>query len=280
MQVRQDWPDRQIAGFLCQACGRTFMRHYAGALHYKNHGDIKRVVRTKPAPHMATARRMGLEGVRDRDVDVHFRWESGTAKTMWIKMGLLGQVRHAQAQKRHHQLDTQLRMKVTTFIQDLPLHPEPITMKWVAAQLGHSDSFLGQHHVLHAQLRNEVAAHNTRVRHHRLQLQRTLFEHILSELRSGSTLLTLQQIAQSLGCKVDGLAGIFPDLFRDYKNLRKSHCEQLRNALIQKRVQQIDSAARRLAQRGDRLSKASILKKAGFNRGVTPNPLIDRVLCQ
>lgn len=229
---------------------------------------------------MATARRMGLEGTCDRDVDAHFRWEAGTAKTMWIKMGLLAQIWQAQAQNRHQKLDAQLRMKVASFIQDLPLRQEPITMKWVAAQLGHSDSFLGQHHVLHAQLRNEVAAHNTRVRHQRLQLQRTHFEHILSELHSGSALLTLQQIAQSLACKVDVLARAFPDLFRDYKSLRNSRCAQLRKAVIQGRVQQIDLATRRLAQREGRLSKASILKEAGLNKGAIPNPLIDQVLRQ
>jgi len=280
VQLRHDWPERQVAGFLCRACGRSFMRHYDGTLHYRDRGTVKRLVRAKPADHLVTAQEMGLQGMKDGEVDKHFGWECGTAKAIWVKLGILAQVRSAQAQRRHHEREVALRARAAELVQQFEQDEELLTMRMIVHRLGRSEPCLRQHTPLHAELRDAIDAHNARVQQRRLERQRVQFEQALTTAQTCDSVPTLVELAKTIGCPVDELAREFPDLFRGYKDLRAARRKEARAALIDVRVRQINEAALRLFQAGARLSKESILREAHLHKGLIRIPLLDQTLCQ
>ena len=270
MHVRKDWPDRQRVSILCKACGRSFMRQYDGTLHFKEVGMPKRVVRDKPPAVMEEVQHMGLSGMRDQDIDKHFQWEAGTAKAMWVKMGLLTQVRQAQAERRHAQRDAKFHEQINHVMQYLRSQREPITLRSIAVQMGFSENYLSQHRALCQQLRTEIDQHNDAAKQQRLDQQRLLLEEALATVKhdNPNPPLTLLQLAQSIGCKNDDLIRNFPVQYSEFKRLRKLRVAELRNKTNQSYIQRIDLAAYRLTQNGGQLSKIALLKEAGLNSGV------------
>ena len=144
-----DRPERRIAHFYCQTCGRRFTRAYDGELKFKLRKPLIHPGEPPPmlksAEEIARLKDMGLRGEDNRQIAHWLGWSEKTVRIHWISLGLEEQVHQAQARRRaqeQQQRSATRRARVEAALQTMLDQDEEITFRRVGRALGYGPEYV------------------------------------------------------------------------------------------------------------------------------------------
>jgi|GEM_PF-2438815 len=273
VQLLKDMPEQRIARFHCTTCGRRFTISYDGNLRIKARHPRLRAgephILVKSQDEIASLIEMGMRGDCNQKIAQSLGWGVCTVRVYWITLGLEEQVHRAQANKRSQEKLERymtLRSKIQTALDSLLAQNREVTLQQVSQALGKKGTYwhmcCGETGFVH----ELIQQHNVRVRQQKDEVVFTQIARGIESLQTTNRIVKVEEIAKQAGISYIQLRDHYPELRLKIHEAIQEHRTRLKQIQIKNQIKQIDIAATRLIEKGQRLNYQIILREAGLSR--------------
>lgn len=271
--VLEDAPDRRMAVLRCSACGQRFTRTYEGELIIPSPRPPVQfgspVCSTKTPEEIARLVEMGMEGIGNRQIAAEMHWTPKTVRMHWVFLGLVDQVRQAQARRRtrkKQELETLLGERVESILLSLVREDQEITLHHVTRALGRHSGYLRQFPDLKARVLEMASTHNPQVKQRRYEALSARIVQAVDEAKKGRIPMTVLDIVLQAGIRYEKAYCSYPDLLAVVREAVAEYEARMRVSRSEARCAKIDAAAAHLVAQGIILTQKAILEEAGMVR--------------